>query len=383
MEGVVHPDFGAVTEQLRRINARPSEFGGAAVAVYHRGELVVDAWIGARDGAGRPWRRDSMAMSFSTTKGVVATVVHRLVDRGELAYDEPVATWWPEFAAAGKERITLRQLLSHQAGLHPIRPLVASAEDLLDWDRMVARLAAAAPVWPPGTRPGYQAITYGYLVGELVRRVTGASVDEAVRREIAEPLGLDGLRIGLPPGERDRAVELLLDPRVERRLLRLFGRLQRFDATRPVVDALAIDDFLDVARTGRLLDGEVPAANGMFTARDLARMYAALATPEAFDHPPLVSATTLREATRVQTTARDAVVMLPMYWRLGYHSAATTAGIPPRGFGHFGFGGSGAWGDPVSGLAVAMVVNRIGGTPFADTRMLRIGGAALRAARRR
>ena len=146
---------------------------------------------------------------------------------------------------------------------------------------------------------------------------------------------------------------------------------------------MVLDDFLDVALTPRIHDGEIPAANGCFTARDLARMYAAIATPDAFDEPPLLSAPTTAEATRVQTRDRDAVVMFTMNWRLGYHMAATTAGVLPRGFGHFGFGGSGAWGDPESGLAVGFVLNQVGGTPFADTRFLRIGGAAVRAARRR
>ncbi len=132
-----------------------------------------------------------------------------------------------------------------------------------------------------------------------------------------------------------------------------------------------------------MLDAEIPAANGVFTARDLARMYAGLATPQDFDGPPLVSAETLAAATRIQTTDRDVVIGFPMRWRLGYHLAATTAGVPPRGFGHFGFGGSGAWADPDSGLAVALVLNQVAGSPVGDTRLLRIGGAALRAVRRR
>lgn len=383
MEGYVHPDFGKVTEKLLQLSSKKSAQGGAAVAVYHRGELVVDAWVGARDAAGAPWERDTMAMSFSTTKGVVATVVHRLVDRGLLDYDEPVATYWPEFAAAGKERITLRHLLTHQAGMHPVRPLVDATETLLDWDEMARRLAAAAPAWQPGSRPGYHALTYGWLVGEVIRRVTGMSVNENVQREIVEPLGLDGMYIGAPVEQRERIADLLLETSSDRRLLRTFHRLERYDRYRPLVEALVVDDFLDVAVTHRIHDGEIPAANGVFTARSLARMYAALATPEFFDEPPFVSPETMAEVTRIQTRQRDAVVLFPMRWRLGYHLAATTAGILPRGFGHFGFGGSGAWGDPDSGLAVALVLNQVAGTPFGDTRLLRVGGAAVRAARRR
>ena len=335
-----------------------------------------------KDAAGNPWERDTMATSFSTTKGVVATVVHRLVDRSEIAYDDPVARYWPEFAAAGKGGITIRQLLTHQAGLHDVRALVSDPATLLDWDEMVSRLAAAAPRWEPGRRPGYHALTYGWLVGEVIRRVTGLTVDAAVQKEIAEPLGLDGLRIGLPPSVRTRAAELMMSSRSVDRLERLARRLETRDRYRPFVDALMVEGFLDLTLTERIHDGEVPAANGVFTARSLARMHAAIATPEAFDEPRLLSAETTAQATEIQIRARDAVIGFDMRWRLGYHMAATTAGVLPRGFGHFGFGGSGAWGDPDRGLAVAFVVNAVAGTPFGDLRFLRLGGAAVRSVRR-
>jgi CubicO group peptidase (beta-lactamase class C family) len=248
---------------------------------------------------------------------------------------------------------------------------------------MVAVLAAATPAWAPGSRPGYHALTFGWLVGEVIRRVTGLTVNEAVHREIVEPLGLDSMFVGLPPDQRKRTAELLFDEKAERRLETLTSLFERFDRFRPFVEALMVDDVIDLFRSHRIHDGEIPAANGVFTARDLARMYAALVTPDAFAGPALVSAATMREATTIQTTQRDVVIGFPMKWRLGYHLAATTAGVLPNGFGHFGFGGSGAWGDPDTGLAVAMVLNQIGGTPVGDTRLLRIGGAAVRSARRR
>ena len=396
MEGFVHPDFGAVTEKMRHLMDKRRARGGMAVAVYHHGELVVDAWLGDRDGVGDPWTRDTMAMSFSTTKGVVATVVHRLVDRGVLDYDVPVATYWPEFAAGGKATVTLRHLLTHQAGLHNVRSLAADTESILDWQGMVALLAAAEPAWDIGTRSGYHALTYGWLVGEVIRRVTGLSVNDAVQREIVEPLGLDGMYIGAPADVRSRIARLIVDPKAAARLLTMLRSASRFDRYAPLYEALVVDDILDVATTDHIHDAELPAANGVFTARSLARMYAALATPEAFDGPPLLSPETLAEATRIQpplgpngdghaygVVGRDAAVMMNMRWRLGYHLAGTTAGILPHAFGHFGFGGSGAWGDPDSGLAVAMVLNQVAGTPFGDTRLLRVGGAAVRAAKHR
>ena len=403
MEGFVHPDFAPVTEKVQTLMSKRSAEGGMAVAVYHHGELVVDAWTGAQDGVGTPWDRDTMSMSFSTTKGVVATIVHRLVDQGLLDYDVPVSIYWPEFTGGGKDTITLRHLLTHQAALHDVRALAESTETLLDWDAMTKLLADAHPAWEVGTRSGYHALTYGWLVGEVIRRVTGLTVNEAMQREIVAPLGLDGqMYIGAPPEVRSRIATLLVDPKASVRLLKLLSSLSRFHRYAPLYKALVVDDILDVGQTDHIHDSEIPAANGVFTARSLARMYAALATPDAFDSPPLLSPATLREATRVQPllgssrtgagvgvtadrskVGRDAAVMINMHWRLGYHLAGTTAGVLPKAFGHFGFGGSGAWGDPESGLAVAMILNQVGGTPFGDTKMLRIGGAAVRAAKRR
>jgi CubicO group peptidase (beta-lactamase class C family) len=397
MEGFVHPDFALVTEKMHTLMSKRSAEGGMAVAVYHRGELVVDAWTGVRDAAGAAWDRDTMSMSFSTTKGVVATIVHRLVDQGTLDYDVPVATYWPEFAGGGKDTITLRHLLTHQAALHDVRALADSTETLLDWNEMTRLLADASPAWEVGTRSGYHALTFGWLVGEVIRRVTGLTVNEALQREIVTPLGLDGqMYIGAPAQVRGRIATLLVDPKASARLLGTLRRLARFDRYAPLYEALVVDDILDVGQTEHIHDAEIPAANGVFTARSLARMYAALATPDAFAGPPLLSPETLREATREQSAlgasgggvggakvGRDATVLINMRWRLGYHLAGTTAGVLPKAFGHFGFGGSGAWGDPESGLAVAMTLNRVGGTPFGDTKMLRIGGAAVRSAKRR
>jgi CubicO group peptidase (beta-lactamase class C family) len=396
MEGFVHPDFAPVTERVQAIMFGRRASGGMAVAVYHHGELVVDVWTGVRSAAGDPWERDTMATSFSTTKGVVATIVHRLADRGLLDYDVPIATYWPEFAAAGKEQITLRHLLTHQSAMHDVRRLADSTEELLQWDLMVERLAAAPPVWEVGVRSGYHALTYGWLVGEVIRRVTGLTIDQAFRREVVEPLGLDGgMHVGAPESVRDRIAPPATDIAKLDRLFRMSSWIARFDRYQPLYNAMVVDDYINVSLTPRIHDAEIPAANGVFTARSLARMYSALASPDAFEGEPFISPSTLATATRVQpqlgadgrhaggSVGRDAVIGFRMGWRLGYHGAFTSAGILPKGFGHFGFGGSGAWADPESGLAVAMVLNQIGGSPFGDTKMLRIGAAAVRAAKRR
>jgi CubicO group peptidase (beta-lactamase class C family) len=382
ISGFVHPEFGGVTPALRKV-ARHKRGGGAAAAVYHRGEIVVDVWTGARDAAGSPWLEDTMAMSFSTTKGVIATTVHRLVDRGLIDYDEPVATYWPEFAQRGKQFITVRHLLSHSAGLHPLRDVISGAYEMLDWDLVCTQLARQAPRYEPGTRHGYHGITYGFLVGEVIRRVTGIPVHDAVETEIVKPLGLDGMSIGAPPDRRDRVAELLVKFGDADRMERFAQRAARLKWMRPAIDTFMIPDSDRFYASTDILDGPIPAVNGCFTARSLARMYAALAGGGVLDGERFLTVETLRRATEIQRTGIDIVVGFPMKWRLGYHLAATSQGIIPNGFGHFGYGGSGAWADPDNDLAVAFVCNRVAGTPFGDTRFLRVGAEARAAAQAR
>jgi CubicO group peptidase (beta-lactamase class C family) len=407
LDGVVHPDFVAVAETLRRIVREHP--GGAAVCVYHRGVCVADVWGGHRDARKSPWRQDTMAPSFSTTKGVAATLVHVMVDRGLLDYDVRVADYWPEFAQGGKGSITVRHVLAHQSGLYHIRQLVDRADRMLDWDYMVGVLERAVPVHEPGTRTGYHGLTFGFLVGELVQRVTGKHFSDVVQDELVRPLGLDGMYIGAPADQLHRAAELIRVPAgtmtlLRTGLLRVAGRelgdlidvpaawLQRvldvigvgFDLP-SILDALAprgIGAFdFGAAATMRAV---IPAANGLFTARALARMYAALAGGGVVDGVRLLSAETLARATEVQAAVPGRVVIpFDMRWRLGYHGVFTTHGIPRRAFGHFGFGGSGAFADPSRDLAVALIVNSGIGTPFGDFRIARIGGAALASANRR
>jgi CubicO group peptidase (beta-lactamase class C family) len=379
ISGYVHPDFGGVTPALRKVAAH-KRGGGAAAAVYHRGELVVDVWTGARDAAGSPWLEDTMAMSFSTTKGVVATTVHRLVDRGLVDYDEPVATYWPEFAEGGKEGVTVRHLLSHSAGLHPLRDLIPSAYEMLDWDLVCTQLARQSPRYEPGTRHGYHGITYGFLVGEVIRRVTGMPVHDVVETEIVKPLGLDGMSIGAPPDRRDRVAQLLVSFGDAERAERFAARAARLKWMRPAIDTFMVPQSDRFYASTDILDGPVPAVNGCFTARSLARMYAALAGGGVLDGERFLTTDTLRRATEIQRTGIDIVVGFPMKWRLGYHLAATSKGIIPNGFGHFGYGGSGAWADPDNDLAVAFVCNRVAGTPFGDMRFLHVGAQARTAA---
>jgi CubicO group peptidase (beta-lactamase class C family) len=401
IDGELHPAFKAVAERLEsQIASTP---GGAAVCVYHRGRCVVDLWGGVRDARGQFWQADTMAPSFSTTKGVASTLLHIMVDRGLLDYDDRVAKHWPEFAQAGKAAVTVRHVMAHQSGLYHIRQMIDHADRMLDWDYMIRAIEQAEPLHPPGARTGYHGLTYGYLVGEILNRVTGIPLAELVRRELAEPLELDGLYIGAPKQELHRAAELLWPRRniltpvlpagVTRRILsasspllgqgaRLLGMQLDVDS---ILDSLAprgIGHFdFGAAET---LRASIPAANGLFTARSLARMYAALAGGGEIDGVRLLSKRTLRRATRRQKHRGPlSVIPFDMRWRLGYHGIITTAGSAPDAFGHFGFGGSGAFADPTQELSVGMIVNSGIGTPFGDLRIARMGGAALRAARSR
>ena len=399
LEGYIHPDFSDVARVLRRQipNARRGRMGGAAVCVYHRGEVVVDCWGGTRDAAGTPWQEDTIALSYSTTKGVASTLLHVLADRGLVDYDRPVADYWPEFAAAGKERISVRQVLSHEAGLYRVRDLVDDAGRMLDWKYMCDALAAGAPCHPPGATHGYHAWTYGWLVGEIAQRVTGRRFSELLEKELAAPLGLDGCYVGVPPDQMRRRAQPIggraggsrlrlgrFVPAAGRALERTF-QFARIDYDLAEVRAALVPHGIERLDFGSeaWAAASVPSANGMFTARSLARLYAMLAGGGEIDGVRLLSRETIERATRVQNRGIGRVVPYPLHWRLGYHRVNTLGARVPKGFGHSGFGGSGAWADPERHLAVGMVLNSGTGSPLGDLRIVRIGTTAIRCADRR
>ena len=374
--GETAPGFEPVRRAFARIVGGGP--GGGALAVKLSGRTVVDLWAGVADRAGlRPWTPDTLAISFSTTKGVASTVLHRLADRGALAYDEPVATYWREFAAGGKERITVRDLLTHRAGLHSVQAVAERAEDLLDHVALEEKLAAQALAGPT-TRSAYHAITYGWLVAGLARRVTGRGLADLARTEVTEPLGLRGLHIGVP----DEARELVAEP-VGSALRQLTSTAEatarlwaRFAPTRRTFEALHVPGF------HRLFEGEeppiwrteMPAVNGVLSARALAGIYEPLANGGKVGDFSYLSPPTLDALGRVQVRTSDAVLGLGMRWRLGYHHAFGTGRDGRLAFGHYGYGGSGGWADPSTGLSVGFVTNRIGSltTPLGDLNLFRL-----------
>jgi CubicO group peptidase (beta-lactamase class C family) len=377
VRGHAEPGFTRAVEAFDKLVTRGR--GGGALVVRQRGETVLDLCTGWADRAHtRPWQPETLALSFSTTKGIASTVIHRLAERGELAYDEPVATYWPEFAAGGKGRVTVRHLLTHRAGLWSVRAVAERPEDLLDHLAMEERLAART-VRAPTQRSAYHAITYGWLVAGLARRVTGGrGLAELARTEVAEPLGVDGLHIGV----NETAREFVAQPVGS--ALRHLGATSRFitplmtgiKTTRAAHDALIAPGFHELFEGSEpsIWGTEMPAVNGALSAEALARLYGALANGGADGGARLLSEATVNDLGRVQLRTADGVLGVPMRWRLGYHHAFGTGRQAPYAFGHYGYGGSGGWADPDLGLSLGFVTNRIGSltTPMADLTLYRL-----------
>jgi CubicO group peptidase (beta-lactamase class C family) len=388
LDGHIHPDYADVASSLIRQIPR-GKHAGSAVCVYHGGKSVVDIWGGIKDAEGNPWRSDTTAPSFSTSKGVLSTLVHILVDQGKAAYDDPIATHWPEFGTRGKEAITIRHALCHEAGLYRITDLINKPSEMLNWEHMKARIADAEPVHEPGDGHGYHALTYGWLIGGLIEAITDKSLEAVLAEELVDPLQLDGMFIGMPHNELFRRAELTqgvsepAKPReewqdnmmlwVERGLGSLGVELSEFNS--------ALNPFTEPFdwNSEETVQAKIPAANGQFTARSLARMYAMLAGGGELDGVRVLSEERVREISNVQSTARDRVLFIPMHWRMGYHKAFTIGLRAPEAFGHYGYGGSGAFCDPSRELAVALTLNSGAGTPMGNSNMPRIARAAIKA----
>jgi CubicO group peptidase (beta-lactamase class C family) len=327
---------------------------GAACAVYRDGRPVVDLWAGVADHvADRPWTEDTVQVVFSATKGLPAACVNLLVERGDLALDEPIATWWPEFAAAGKHAIPLRWVLCHKAGLAAVDGDLTLAE-VLAWHPVVAAIAAQAPNWEPGTAHGYHMRSFGWILGEVVRRVTGRSIGRFFADEIARPLGLAAW-IGLPEAVLPRCARLIPP---ERPLA--IGDLLGADSLTARVwsgpsHLFAYDEMWN---RPEILRAEMPSSNGVMSARALARFYAALAC--SVDGVRVLAPETLAAAGVVQAEGPDRVLMLPSTYGLGFILQPMLApGAGPRAIGHPGAGGSLGFVDREAGLAFGYVTTRM------------------------
>ncbi len=350
-------------------------FGGGALSVYLDGRPVVDVWTGWSDRKGQvPWEADTGAMVFSTTKGLASTVIHRLVDRGLLHYDVPVAEYWPEFGVNGKAGITVRDLMRHRAGLSHLNGV--TREELLDHRLMEERMATA-----PASRlvgiPAYHALTYGWLVSGLARSVTGMGMRDLIRVELAQPLNTDGLHLGRPPADAPTKPAQILIPQSTR-------ANPVFNFVAPKLAALSFSGgfgamYFPGAKAfvqGEIpfLDSESPAVNGVVTARGLAKVYGAIANGGRIDGTRFLSEELVRSLKGKPTLMPDFNVFVPLSWHLGYHSVPI-AGVLP-GFGHAGLGGSIGWADPGSGVSFGFVHNRLL-TPMLLDQVTFVGLAAL------
>jgi CubicO group peptidase (beta-lactamase class C family) len=362
IQGDCDPRFARVREVFAENFAKRGEVG-AAVAVTLDGKPVIDLWGGHADAARtKPWNRDTLVNVWSTTKGLCALCAHRLADQGKLDFEAPVAKYWPEFAAAGKGNIPVKYLLSHKAGMAAIRaPL--QLNDIFSWEKVTTELARQEPWWEPGTKHGYHAITFGWLVGEVVRRISGKSLGSYFREEIAEPLGADAY-IGLPaaldarvsdiitapppkPGEHDALVDLLKDP--------------------ASVSAHAIGNpptmLAPTTINSRSWRGaEIPGANGHSTARALARIYGAASRGGEVDGINIFTPAALPRAYTEQSKGFDEVLRFTTRFGLGFMLSlpGVQYGPNPHSFGHPGAGGSLGFADPTTRIGFGYVMNQMG-----------------------
>jgi CubicO group peptidase (beta-lactamase class C family) len=368
IHGTCQPRHARVRDAFAEGFASRGEIG-AAVAITVDGEPVVDLWAGHADPARtRGWKRDTIAHVYSVSKGMTALCAHRLIERGALELDAPVARYWPEFAQAGKAEISVRWLLSHRAGLPALRAPLPSWT-LYDWDAMCRAIAAAEPCVPPGQLV-YHPVTYGWLVGELVRRVDGRSLGCFFREEIAEPLGAD-IHIGLGPAEQKRAADITpLEPPPE-----LVNAFADAPAGEPPLVALA---FINPSGNGDHNSpdhrrAEIPAINAHGTAAALARIYGALARGGEQDGVHVLAPASIERARSEQAHASDPLLHVPIRIGLGYwlsHSDVPgfAFGPNPGAFGHPGAGGSLGFADPQAGVGFGYVTNRMGSSIAVDER---------------
>jgi CubicO group peptidase (beta-lactamase class C family) len=388
VHGDVDEGYGAVADAFR-CNLDSGRELGAAVAAYRDGRKVVDLWGGVRDGVTKePWERDTLVTVFSATKGVAALTVAVAVSRGMLDYDAKVADYWPAFAAAGKGAITVRQLLSHQAGLVVIDPPLTVA-DLTDPDAMSAKLAAQAPLWPPGTRHGYHTLTFGWYASELIRQTDerNRTIGQFFDQEVARPHELD-FHIGLPPHvARDRVAQLktatkamavrqliTMPPRQIVALVDPFGLSKRAFALAEGVKDIDINSD-EIRRI------EIPAGNGTGTARSLAQLYGLAATGGAsLGFSADVFNALKAPAVTPSGGVRDVVGQSDSSYSLGFNKPMPqwVFGSSGAAFGTPGAGGSFAFADPDAGVGFAYVMNRMGMHPCSDPRELALRQALFR-----
>ncbi len=348
--------------------------GDVDVSVCVDGDTVVDLWAGHRDQARTlPWERDTLVNVYSTTKGMTALCAHRLIEDGKLDPDAPVSRYWPEFAAGGKSAVTVRHLLGHRSGLPAVRELLPP-DALYDWDAITRALAAESPWWDPGTGHGYHAVTFGWLVGEVVRRISGRSLGTFFRDEIAGPLGAD-FHIGLPDAEHARVAEMSAIPMDAPPDGEGLSLAMTFMKDPQGMTARAFMNPPSLARGPNVPEwrrAEIPGANGHATARALARIYGAVARGGDLDGAHVIGRESIDRCRSELSRGSDRVLQIETRFGHGFMlpqgRPGTDFGPNPGAFGHPGAGGSVGFADPERRVGFGYVMNRMGPHILLDPR---------------
>lgn len=360
-QGLAQDRYAAVRQTFDQNLASGADIGAAFCATVE-GETVVDLWGGHADAERtRTWDRDTIVNVYSTTKTMTALIALILADRGELDFDAPVARYWPEFAANGKAGVKVSHLMSHSAGLSGWKTSITKS-DLYDWDKVTALLAAQAPFWEPGTAPGYHALTQGYLVGEVVRRITGRSLGTVFREEVAGPLGAD-FHIGLPASEDGRVADLIAPPP---------GAAIADGPGQTEIQAnMSNNPGIDVreTRTRAWRGAEIPAAGGTGNARSVAEIHTILANGGVAKGKRLLSEAGCRKALELQIEGTDLVLGGPARYGMGFGLAGGVLPLPnPNTLYWGGYGGSLVIIDMDARTTFGYVMNKMAGTTTGDMR---------------
>jgi CubicO group peptidase (beta-lactamase class C family) len=366
-DGLTKDRFAAVRMAFDANLASGADIG-ASFCATHNGEVVADLWGGYADEAKtRPWEKDTIVNVYSTTKTMTALTALLLADRGALDFDKPVAHYWPEFAANGKAGVKVSHLMSHSAGLSGWKEPV-TYDDLYDWEKVTSLLAAQAPYWEPGTAPGYHALTQGYLVGEVIRRIAGKTVGTVFREEIAEPLGAD-FHIGLPASEDSRVADLIPIP--------LGGTMQDVAKT-ALQKNMALNPGVDVgaSRTRAWRGAEIPAAGGTGNARSIASIHRILANGGVANGKRFLSEAGCRKALEPQIEGTDLILGQPVKYGMGFGLPSPMVPLPnPNTIFWGGYGGSLTIIDMDAHMSLGYAMNRMQGTTTGDMRALGLGMA--------
>lgn len=411
-QGEVDPRFLGLADTFNRLQNGRNQFGGAALVVYFQGHKVVDIYTGKKSRQ-EDWQPDTLSICYSTGKGVIATLAHILVSKGFLDYHTPVKQYWPEFGQNNKKNITLAHILSHQTGLYDIRNMIDTAVEMADWAHMLQVMEKSTPRFDVGSASAYQAITFGWLVGGVLEKATQRPLVELMQQYLVEPLALDGAYFGVPqdqisrvarPFKKEKSVSnapnnasdnVLNNPRQNQAVKSnkaqtknkqsssIVGKLIKFTGQNP-------QDFLDAMAPRKMkemsflsdagIQAVIPAANGAFTARSLAKMYAMMANKGQWGGETYIRPEIFQTLSEIQSHKRDRVMPIPMKWRLGYHRILSMGKRSKSGFGHIGYNGSGAWCDPDRELSFAYTHNFEIGSITGDYRLWGLTQEAIRCA---